>query len=86
MPALPARKVKAMPYTFNSPITTRCFAGEQSEAAVQISEAYKTGGFKAAINKAKEIRRETAEARKAGDYSPTVEVAVVNPAGDYYSF
>ncbi len=86
LPVLPARKVIVMDYTFNTPVTTRCFVGEQAEAATRISQAFKTGGFKSAIDEAKTIRRETAEARKAGDHAPTVEVAVVSSAGTFYSF
>jgi hypothetical protein len=86
MPAQPARKVKAMPYTFRTPIFTLAFAGEQQDAVVRIKKANEKGGVKAAVEEAKVIRKETIAARKAGDMTPIVEVEVVNSAGDFYSF
>ena len=86
MPALPARKVKAMPYTFNSPITAVVFVGDEEYAVKEISEAHAKGGVKAAVAKASEISRDTVAARKGGDWSPTVKVAVKDSSGKFDTF
>ncbi len=83
MPALPARKVKAVAYTFNSPVVAVVFVGDEKNAADQISLAFRKGGFKAANSKAKEITRETIAARKGGDWAPTVKVAVKDSSGKF---
>ena len=86
MPALPARKVKAMPYTFNSPVTAKVFCTQRYEAAAQISNAFSRGGIKAAVSKAREITAKTFEEKTAGDHEAIVEIAVVDSSGKFDTF